>query len=90
MSDPIAMEIIGVRIELPTNTPMLLLRERDGSRYLPIWIGTAEATAIALAMEGVEPARPMTHDLLKTLLERLETAVDRVLIMSLHDLQLLN
>jgi len=85
MSDPIAMEIVGVRIELPTNTPMLLLRERDGSRYLPIWIGTAEATAIALAMEGVEPARPMTHDLVKTLLERLETNVDRVLITELRD-----
>jgi len=45
------MEVVGVRIELPTNTPILLLRERDGRRYLPIWIGTPEATAIALALE---------------------------------------
>ena len=51
MSERIPMEVVGVRIELPTNTPILLLRERDGRRYLPIWIGTPEATPIALALE---------------------------------------
>ncbi len=78
MDDPVAMEIIGVRVELPTNTPILLLRERDGNRYLPIWIGTPEATAIALALEGVETARPLTHDLLRTVVEVLGADVEQV------------
>ena len=83
MSDAVPMDLIGVRIELPTNTPILLLRETGGVRYLPIWIGTAEATAIALALEGVEPQRPMTHDLLKLVTESLDAAVDRVVVTDL-------
>jgi len=85
MSDPVPMEVVGVRIELPTNTPILLLREQDGDRFLPIWIGTSEATAIALAMEGVEPPRPMTHDLLKLVTEALGSTVDRVVVTDLQD-----
>ena len=84
MSGAVLMELVGVRIELPTNTPILLLRERDGSRFLPIWIGTPEATAIALALEGVEPSRPMTHDLLKTVLSDLGANVTKVLITELR------
>ncbi len=72
------MELVGIRIELPSNVPILLLRERDGARYLPIWIGPNEATAIALAQQGVEPQRPMTHDLLKLVLDELETTVVRI------------
>ena len=72
------------RIELPTNTPILLLRERDGGRFLPIWIGPNEATAIALALEGVEPQRPMTHDLLKLVTESLGATVDRVVVTDLR------
>lgn len=68
----VELEVIGIRVELPSNVPMLLLRERGGAqRYLPLWIGTAEATAIANAKEGVEPPRPMTHDLMATLLREL-------------------
>jgi bifunctional DNase/RNase len=85
MLDPVPMEVVGVRIELPTNTPILLLRERDGARFLPIWIGTSEATAIALALEGVEPPRPMTHDLLKLVTESLGANVDRVVVTDLRD-----
>ena len=85
MSDPVPMELVGVRIELPTNTPILLLRERDGSRFLPIWIGTPEATAIALALEGIEPQRPMTHDLLKTIADSLGATVERVMVTELRD-----
>jgi len=85
MSEAVPLELIGVRIELPTNTPILLLRERDGTRFLPIWIGTPEATAIALALEGVEPKRPMTHDLMRTLLETLGARVDRVVITELRE-----
>lgn len=76
--DPVAMELVGIRIELPSNVPILLLRERDGARYLPIWIGPNEATAIALALQGVEPQRPMTHDLLKLVIDGLHAAVTRV------------
>ena len=85
MSDRVAMEVVGVRVELPTNTPILLLRERDGTRYLPIWIGTPEATAIALALEGIETARPLTHDLMKTLLDVLGADIERVDVTSLDN-----
>lgn len=85
MDDPVAMDVVGVRIELPTNTPILLLRERDGRRFLPIWIGTNEATAIALALEGVEPQRPMTHDLLKMVTESLGAMIDRVVVTDLRE-----
>ena len=56
-ADSIPMELVGVRIELPTNQPIVLLREIGGTRFLPIWIGAGEATAIAFALEGVEPQR---------------------------------
>jgi len=79
------MEVVGVRVELPTNTPILLLRERDGTRYLPIWIGTPEATAIALALEGIETSRPLTHDLIKTLLDALGADIERVDVTSLDE-----
>lgn len=79
------MEVVGVRVELPTNTPILLLRERDGTRYLPIWIGTPEATAIALALEGIETARPLTHDLMMTLLDALGADIERVDVTSLDE-----
>lgn len=85
MDDPVPMEVVGVRIELPSNTPILLLRERDGSRFLPIWIGTGEATAIALALEGVEPPRPMTHDLLKMVTDALGAIIERVVVTELRD-----
>lgn len=83
--DSIPVELVGVRVELPTNTPIVLLREVGGTRYLPIFIGATEATAIALAIEGVEPQRPMTHDLLTTIIERLGAAVDHVVVTSLRD-----
>lgn len=66
------MDLVGVRVELPSNTPIALLRERSGAgRLLPIFIGAAEATAIAFAMEEVETPRPLTHDLLRDVLEAL-------------------
>lgn len=85
MSDVVPMELVGVRIELPTNSPILLLRELGGTRYLPIWIGANEATAIALALEGVEPKRPLTHDLMKGVIEGLGASLDRVVITALEE-----
>ncbi|MFT4009613.1 MAG: bifunctional nuclease family protein [Nocardioidaceae bacterium] len=63
------VDVIGVRVELPSNNPIVLLREVTGERYLPIWIGAPEATAIAFAQQGVVPPRPLTHDLIKNLLD---------------------
>ncbi len=80
------MELIGVRVEMPTNAPMVLLRERNGEgRTVPIYIGAPEATAIALALDGVETPRPMTHDLLRDILEELAVDVERVVVTDLHD-----
>ena len=63
------LNVVGVRVELPSQQPIVLLKEVDGDRYLPIWIGAVEATAIAFAQQGVVTARPMTHDLMRDLLE---------------------
>ena len=79
------LDVLGVRVEMPTNQPIVLLRERDGTRYLPIWVGAAEAAAIAYAQQGVVPPRPLTHDLLKNLLDDLGHSLDRVRITSLTD-----
>jgi len=84
-AEGIPVELVGVRIELPTNQPIVLLREVGGQRFLPIWIGANEATAIAFALEGVEPQRPLTHDLLKLSIEALGSAVDRVVVTELRD-----
>lgn len=85
MGRVIEVDVLGVRVEMPTNQPIVLLRERDGERYLPIWIGAAEATAIAYAQQGVVPPRPLTHDLLKDTLEALGHALVRVRIDELRD-----
>ena len=81
----IEMSLVGVRIELPTNQPIVLLKERDGERFLPIWIGSAEATAIAFALQGIVTARPMTHDLMKNVLEEVAVAIERIVVTELKD-----
>ena len=80
------MHLVGVRVELPTNNPIVLLRETDSQhRVLPIFIGAVEATAIAFALQGVVTQRPMTHDLMKDLLGELGGGVDRILISELRE-----
>ena len=74
----IPMEVIGVRVEMPSNQPIVLLREAEGDRYLPIWIGAVEATAIAFAQQGVVPQRPLTHDLMRDMLEALASPLQEV------------
>ncbi|HDL49887.1 MAG TPA: bifunctional nuclease family protein [Actinobacteria bacterium] len=79
------VELIGVRLQLPTNQPVVLLREATGTRFLPIWIGAVEATAIAYAVEGLVPQRPLTHDLLKSVADALGGTVARVVVTELRD-----
>lgn len=73
-----ALDVIGVRVEMPSNQPIVLLKEIGGERFLPIWIGAVEATAIAFAQQGVTPPRPLTHDLMKDVLDSLQVAVDSI------------
>jgi bifunctional DNase/RNase len=79
------MDVVGVRVEMPSNQPIVLLREVDGERYLPIWIGAVEATAIAFAQQGVVPARPLTHDLLRDVVSSLGHTLSEVRITELTD-----
>jgi bifunctional DNase/RNase len=79
------LTVIGVRVELPTNQPIILLKETAGDRYLPIWIGAVEATAIAYAQQGVVPPRPLTHDLLKDVVTALGVDLTSVTITEMRD-----
>ncbi|HON74239.1 MAG: bifunctional nuclease family protein [Candidatus Lutibacillus vidarii] len=79
------VEVLGVRVEMPTNQPIVLLKEVEGERFLPIWIGAAEASAIAYAQQGVVPPRPLTHDLFTEVLEVLGHELTRVQIVRLED-----
>lgn len=84
-NDVIEMQLVGVRVELPTNQPIVLLREREGERFLPIWIGPVEATAIAFALQGIVTQRPMTHDLMKNILDEMGISMDKVTITELQE-----
>ena len=79
------LSLVGVRVELPSNQPIVLLKEMSGERYLPIWIGAVEATAIAFALKGIETPRPMTHDLLRDVLRETGVQVERIVISELVD-----
>lgn len=82
----VEMQLHAVRVELPTNNPVVLLQEVSGARRtLPIFIGPPEATAIAFALQGVTTQRPMTHDLMRDMLVALGVTLDRVLITELRD-----
>ena len=72
------MEVVGVRVEMPSNQPIVLLKEIDGSRFLPIWVGAHEATAIAFAQQGLVPPRPLTHDLMREIIEGLDATLTAV------------
>jgi len=79
------VDVLGVRVEMPSNQPLVLLREVTGERYLPIWIGAVEATAIAFAQQGVVPPRPLTHDLVKDILEATGNELAEVRIVDVKD-----
>ena len=82
----VEMELLGLRVEPPSNTPIVILRETTGiGRILPIFIGGSEATAIAFALEGVVTPRPLTHDLLRDVLEAFEAELVRLVLTELRD-----
>ncbi len=81
----IEMSIKGLMIDPMTNMPIIILRDDDGQRTLPIWVGPVEANAIALQIENVTPPRPMTHDLLRNLLADLGARLVRVIISDLKE-----
>ncbi len=82
----VPLELVGVRVEVPANTPMVLLREQEGPhRLLPIYIGSPEASAIHYALEGVEPPRPLTHDLFLSALDAVGASVTKIVVTEMVD-----
>ena len=81
----IEMTIKGLMVDPITNTPIVILKDKEGDRVLPIWVGIFEANAIALQVENIPTARPMTHDLLRNIITDLDGRVDRVVVSDLRD-----
>jgi len=79
------MELQGVNLDVMTNQPVVILRDMNAQRFLPIWIGQFEATAILMELQGVRPSRPLTHDLLKSVVENFQASVSRIVIDDLVD-----
>lgn len=85
MEDMIEVVIDSIRVSLMSQQRIVILRERQAERYLPIWIGIYEAESITIALQEVEVARPLTHDLLKNLFEEFNAHIVRVEVVSLRD-----
>ena len=85
LEEPLEVEIKGLMLDPSSNTPIVILREPESERFLPIWIGLFEAQAIALEIEGVESPRPMTHDLLRSSVLQLGGQVERIVITALRE-----
>jgi bifunctional DNase/RNase len=81
----IEMTIKGLTVDPITNMPIVILKDKEGTRALPIWVGVFEANAIALQIENIETPRPMTHDLLRNIITDLDGSVDRVVVNDLKD-----
>ena len=81
----VRVSVVGVRVEMPSNQPIILLQDEPGQKYLPIWIGAVEATSIAFAQQGVIPARPLTHDLLFEVIKNFGRQIKEVKVISLKD-----
>jgi len=81
----IEMVIKGLMVDPVTSMPIIILRDREGERVLPIWVGVFEANAIALQIENISTPRPMTHDLLRNMLADLNASVQRIVVSDLKD-----
>src|SRR5437764_6736996 len=83
MADLVEMSVDSIRVHMPTGQHVVILKEKDADRYLPIWIGINEANAIASRITGITHERPITHDLLANLLAAMECTVDQVVVTEL-------
>src|SRR5258708_6014645 len=81
----IEMSIKGLMVDPITNMPIVVLRDKEGQRVLPIWVGISEAQAIALQIENVSMPRPMTHDLLRNVIEDLKASVQKIVVCDLQE-----
>ena len=81
----VRVRVAHLGLDRTTNTPVVVLREEDGERTLPIWIGASEANAIALELQGVKPERPLTHDLMKLLVAGLGGELRKIMIAALRE-----
>jgi bifunctional DNase/RNase len=81
----VEMTIKGLMVDPVTNMPIIVLRDKDGQRVLPIWVGIFEANAIALQIENVATPRPMTHDLLRNVIEDLKATVQKIVVCDLKE-----
>lgn len=79
------MQVHGVNLDMLTNQPVIILKDMEAKKYLPIWIGQFEATAILMELQGIESARPLTHDLLKTIVNTMDATLDKVVIDDIED-----
>src|SRR5512133_1345402 len=85
MSDMVEVVIDSIRVSLMSQQRIVILREQNDERYLPIWIGIYEAEAITIALQEVEVARPLTHDLLRNIFKEFGARVERVEVVALRD-----
>jgi bifunctional DNase/RNase len=83
--DVIEMSVDSIRVHMPSGQHVVVLKQKDAERFLPIWVGMAEANAIALKISGIKPDRPLTHDLMVNVLNLLEVTVSRVVVSELRD-----
>ncbi len=81
----IEMKVRGLALDPVSNMPIIILRDEEEKRSLPIWVGIYEANAIALELEKISTPRPMTHDLIKNILESLEAKVEKIVVNDLRD-----
>src|SRR6188768_2952272 len=81
----IEMTIKGLMVDPITNMPIVILRDKDGQKVLPIWVGVFEANAIALQIENVTPQRPMTHDLLNNVIHDLKADIQKIVVSDLKE-----
>jgi bifunctional DNase/RNase len=81
----IEMTIKGLMVDPITNMPIVILRDKEGQRVLPIWVGIFEANAIALQIENISTPRPMTHDLLRNVIQDLKATVEKIVVCDLQE-----
>lgn len=79
------MELQGVNLDIMTNQPVVILKDSNAHRFLPIWIGQFEATSILMEIQGIKPARPLTHDLMRSIIENFKASVAHIVISDLKD-----